>query len=72
VGEREISDAALWGAAASAVEEQFPGVKAWRGNFTGSWWALVPMRGTSRLVEAINPRELCEAISQAGAWPWPR
>jgi hypothetical protein len=54
-----------------AITEQFPGVRAWYGRATGSWWALVPVGGGSRLVEALNPRELREAIENAAGWPWP-
>jgi hypothetical protein len=54
-----------------AIRQQFPGVRAWYGQATGSWWALVPVRGGPRLVEALNPRELREAIENAAGWPWP-
>jgi hypothetical protein len=55
-----------------AIQQQFPGVRAWYGQTTGSWWALVPLRGGSRLVEALNPHELREAIENATGWPWPK
>jgi hypothetical protein len=54
-----------------AIQEQFPGVRAWYGQATGRWWALVPLRRGPRLVEALNPRELREAIEKAAGWPWP-
>jgi hypothetical protein len=56
---------------ASGLESEFPGVTAWFGVATGAWWALVPLRGGSRLVEAHSPQELREAITQAATWPWP-
>lgn len=48
-------------AAARAIEARFPGVRAWYGRATGSWWAFLPA-GTGRLVEAVNPEELTEII----------
>lgn len=57
---------------ASGIELEFPGVVAWFGLATGAWWALVPLRGGARLVEAHSPRELRKAITNAAAWPWPR
>lgn len=50
----------------------FPGVVAWYGKATRSWWAFVPVDGRGRLVEAINPTELRKAIVSASTWPWPR
>jgi hypothetical protein len=57
---------------AREIQREFPGVRAWYGMATGSWWALVSVRGRARLVEAINPQELRKAITNARAWPWPR
>ncbi|MFC5752178.1 hypothetical protein [Actinomadura rugatobispora] len=54
------------------IQEQFPGVWAWYGQATGSWWALVPLRDGPRLVEAINPGELRYALKKPAGWPWPR
>jgi len=54
------------------LERGFPGVVAWYGERTGSWWALVPLRGGARLVEAVSADELRQAIAQASTWPWPR
>jgi hypothetical protein len=48
------------------------GATVWYGSATGAWWAMVPLRSGMRLVEAVNPRELREAIVNPGAWPWPR
>jgi hypothetical protein len=48
-------------AAARAIEARFPGVHAWHGRATGSWWAFLP-GGAGRLVEAVNPEELTEII----------
>ncbi len=55
-------------------EREFPGaLTAWYGQFTKTWWALVPVnRGPLRLVEAHSPKELREAIANAATWPWPR
>ncbi|GAA2456668.1 hypothetical protein GCM10010191_90120 [Actinomadura vinacea] len=55
-----------------AIREEFPGVWAWYGHATGSWWAMVPLRCGPRLVEALNPRELRDAIENAANWPWPK
>jgi hypothetical protein len=43
-----------------AIQLEFPGVLAWYGRATGSWWALVPLRRGPRLVEALDPSELRE------------
>ncbi|MFC5182828.1 hypothetical protein [Actinomadura harenae] len=55
----------------AVLHAQFPQVPTWRGDFTGSWWAL--LRG--RLVEARDPRQLAEYIravltSARPASPW--
>ena len=57
---------------AAAIERVFSGVVAWYGHATGAWWAMVRVRRDVRLVEALSPRELREAIAQARGWPWPR
>ncbi|MFE9106657.1 hypothetical protein [Actinomadura geliboluensis] len=57
---------------AAAIEREFSGVVAWYGHATGAWWAMVPVRRDVRLVEALSPRELREAIVNAQGWPWPR
>lgn len=57
--------------AACALEQEFPGVVVWHGTATGSWWALVHTGRIYRLVEALDPRELRDAIWNAHSWPWP-
>jgi hypothetical protein len=47
-------------------------VVAWYGHATRAWWAMVPVRRDMRLVEALSPRELREAIVNAQGWPWPK
>jgi hypothetical protein len=42
-------------------------VPVWWGTHTRSWWAMVPDGDGSRLIEAADPRQLAEAISQAQA-----
>jgi hypothetical protein len=56
---------------AQQIEREFAGVCAWYGQATGSWWAMVPVRGVPRLVEALSPQELRNAIVSAQGWPWP-
>ncbi|GLZ12389.1 hypothetical protein Acsp04_26240 [Actinomadura sp. NBRC 104425] len=55
-----------------AIQREYPGVLAWYGMATGSWWAFVPLGQGARLVEAIDPDELREALRNPRAWPWPR
>jgi hypothetical protein len=50
---------------ARGLQEQFPGVRVWYGEATGSWWAIVPLRSGPRLVEAPTPQQLREAIMSA-------
>jgi hypothetical protein len=57
---------------AAQIEREFSGVVAWYGQATGAWWAMVRVRRDVRLVEALSPRELREAIVHARGWPWPR
>ena len=57
---------------AEQIEREFSGVVAWYGEATGAWWAMVRVRGDARLVEALTPRELRDAIVNARGWPWPR
>lgn len=57
---------------AAQIEREFPGVVAWYGTATGAWWAMVRVRQDVRLVEALSPGELREAIVNAWGWPWPR
>jgi hypothetical protein len=56
---------------AGQIERDFPGVLAWYGVYTGAWWAAVQVGDRLRLVEAITPAELREAIANARGWPWP-
>lgn len=58
----EPTPAAMRVATARGLQEQFPGVRVWYGEATGSWWALVPTRGGPRLVEAPTPQQLREEI----------
>ena len=57
---------------AAQIEREYAGVLAWYGEATGSWWAMVRVGRGVRLVEALNPQELCQAIRGARGWPWPR
>lgn len=70
--ERRLSNEALSAMTARELERQFPGVRAWRGRATGSWWAFVPQGDGGRLVEASHLRGLREAIANAKTWPWQR
>ncbi|GAA4154851.1 hypothetical protein GCM10022416_54840 [Actinomadura keratinilytica] len=47
------------------LQEQFPGVRVWYGEATGSWWAMVALRSGPRLLEAPTPQQLREAILSA-------
>lgn len=42
------------------LETTFPGVRAWLGEYTGRWWALV----RDRLVEAATPHQLADRIRE--------
>ncbi|WP_067461668.1 hypothetical protein [Actinomadura macra] len=64
-GREEPTPAALRAATARGMQEQFPGVRVWYGESTGSWWALVPLREGPRLLEAPSPQELREEIMSA-------
>jgi hypothetical protein len=57
--------------AAARIEREFSGVVAWYGKSTGAWWAMIRLGRDERLVEAVNPRELRDAIVHAQG-PWPR
>jgi hypothetical protein len=57
---------------AAQIEREFSGVVAWYGTATEAWWAMVRVGGGLRLVEAVSPSELREAIVNARGWPWPR
>jgi len=58
--------------AAAQIEQEFPEVTAWFGPATRTWWAIVPLGTGWRLVEAVDPAELREAIRRRAIWPWPR
>ncbi|MFC5180314.1 hypothetical protein [Actinomadura harenae] len=51
----------------AALHREFPGVVSWRGEFTGTWWALLG----DRLVEAPTARELAASIRQTLLPSWP-
>lgn len=46
-------------------------VPVWWGEHTRMFWAMVAVQGLPRLVEAITPEELAQAIMCAKSWPWP-
>ncbi|WP_131740370.1 hypothetical protein [Actinomadura roseirufa] len=64
-GRDEPTPAALRAATARGLQEQFPGVRVWYGESTGSWWAMVPLREGLRLLEAPTPQQLREEIMSA-------
>lgn len=57
---------------AARIEREFAGVVVWYGRATGAWWAMVGLGDDARLVEAVSPQELREAIMRARGWSWPR
>ncbi|POM24464.1 hypothetical protein BTM25_30930 [Actinomadura rubteroloni] len=63
----EEPTAAATAAAVRGLQDQFPGVRVWYGKATRSWWALVPLGGGSRLLEAAAPQTLRDAILNARA-----
>ncbi len=67
-----VSSADETQAAVARIEREFSGVVAWYGKSTGAWWAMVRLGRGERLVEAVSPRELRDAIVHARGWPWPR
>lgn len=56
--------------AARELSAQFPGVHAWYGQATHQWWAMVPLRGGSRLLCAADVRQLREEIINAQRQSW--
>ena len=56
--------------AVTGLRERF-GVPVWWGEHTHTFWAMVTVQDRPRLVEAITPEELAQAILSARAWPWP-
>ncbi|MFD0851427.1 hypothetical protein ACFQ07_04315 [Actinomadura adrarensis] len=61
-GPEEPTPAEARAAAVRSLQGQFPGVRVWYGNSTGSWWALVPLREGPRLIEATTPQEIRDTI----------
>ncbi|MCP9954490.1 hypothetical protein [Actinomadura madurae] len=61
-GQGEPTPAAMRAATVRALQEQFPGVRVWYGEATGSWWAMVPLRDGPRLLEAPTPQQLRDDI----------
>ncbi|WP_067801689.1 hypothetical protein [Actinomadura formosensis] len=61
-GRDEPTPAAQRAATARGLQQQFPGVRVWYGEATGSWWAMVPLREGPRLLEAPSPQQLREEI----------
>ncbi|WP_019631091.1 hypothetical protein [Actinomadura atramentaria] len=49
-------------AAAKRIQDRFPGIWAWYGLRTGSYWAFVRRRDGDRLVEASTPDGLSQAL----------
>jgi hypothetical protein len=64
-GQGEPTPAAIRAATARGLQEQFPGVRVWFGEATGSWWAMVPLRAGPRLLEAPTAQQLREEILSA-------
>ncbi|HEY8481682.1 MAG TPA: hypothetical protein VIL71_17790 [Spirillospora sp.] len=61
-GRDEPTPEAMRAATARGLQEQFPGVRVWYGEATGSWWAMVPTRSGPRLLEASSPQQLRDEI----------
>ncbi|MEU8796983.1 hypothetical protein [Spirillospora sp. NPDC048819] len=61
-GRDEPTPAAMRAATARGLQAQFPGVRVWYGEATGSWWAMVPLHGGPRLLEAASPQQLRDEI----------
>jgi hypothetical protein len=64
-GRDEPTPAALRAATARGLQKQFPGVRVWFGEATGSWWALISVRTGPQLLEAPTPQQLRELIMSA-------
>lgn len=64
-GRDEPTPAALRAATARGLQEQFPGIRVWFGESTGSWWALVPLPSGPALLEAPTPQQLRDAVLTA-------
>jgi hypothetical protein len=61
----EVNLTASWDrAAVVALERRFPGVRAWHGLATGTWWAVLRDVEGWRLVEARSAEELGRAVEQ--------
>ncbi|WP_141577456.1 hypothetical protein [Actinomadura sp. WMMA1423] len=67
-GRDEPTPAAMRAATARTLQEQFPGVRVWYGEATGSWWAMVPLREGPRLLEAPSSQQLREEIISLRRW----
>ncbi|RFU36907.1 hypothetical protein DZF91_35620 [Actinomadura logoneensis] len=67
-GREEPPPAELRDAMARGLQGQFPGVRVWYGEATGSWWAMVPLRSGPRLVEADTSQQLRDAIMSARSY----
>ncbi|MBO2464693.1 hypothetical protein [Actinomadura violacea] len=53
---------------AAELARRFPGVSAWRGEYTGRWWAVArDWVGRDRLVEAGTPAALVRVLCEIGA-----
>ncbi|GLZ04444.1 hypothetical protein Acsp03_19100 [Actinomadura sp. NBRC 104412] len=61
-GHEEPTPAEARAATVRSLQSQFPGVRVWYGEATGSWWAMVPLRSGPRLVEAPTPQEIRDII----------
>ncbi|MFI0354100.1 hypothetical protein [Actinomadura sp. 9N407] len=64
-GHEEPTPAQLRAATARSLQGQFPGVRVWFGEATGSWWALVPLRSGPRLLEGPTPQDIRDLILRA-------
>lgn len=52
---------------AAELCRRFPGVRAWLGGATGTWWAIARDRtGHHRLLEAATPAELGRRLEDLG------
>lgn len=52
----------------SWLRSRHPFALVWYGNTTCRWWAVAG----GRLVEALDPAELDQALRTPAVWPWPR
>jgi hypothetical protein len=55
---------------AAELRRRFPGSWAWRGEHTGTWWAIARDRaGRDRLIEAPDPYQLGRRLETIGVLP---